>query len=118
MTTAILPKLRSIGANLTAGTSNVIYTCPTNYTSKAVLLLVSNGTSGNKTITLQWYDSSAGTSYSITNGYVLTAYGFLIFDQSYLILNSGDYISATPEAGSTMSAIFTVEEYFDPANKE
>jgi hypothetical protein len=118
MTTAILPKLRSIGTNLTAGTSNVLYTCPTNYTAKAVLLLVSNGTGGNKTVTIQWYDASAGTSYSITNGYILSAYNFLIFDQSYLVLNSGDYITATPEAGSTMSSIFTVEEYFDPANKE
>jgi len=118
MTTAFHPKLRSIGKNLTAGTSNVLYTCPTNYTSKAVLLLVSNGTSGNKTITLQWYDTTTSESYSITNGYVLSAYGFLIFDQSYLVLNSGDYITATPEAGSTMSSIFTVEEYFDPSNKE
>lgn len=117
MTTAFHPKLRSIGKNLTAGTSNVLYTCPTNYTSKAVLLLVSNGTSGNKTITLQWYDSTTSESYSITNGYVLSAYGFLIFDQSYLVLNSGDYITATPEAGSTMSSIFTVEEFFDPSNK-
>lgn len=118
MTMAILPKLRSIGKNLTAGTSNVLYTCPANHTAKAVLLLVSNGTSGNKTITIQWYDTTTSESYSITNGYVLSAYGFLVFDQSYLVLNSGDYITATPEAGSTMSSIFTVEEYFDPSNKE
>lgn len=118
MTMANLPKLRSVGKNLTAGTSNVLYTCPTNYTAKAVLLLVSNGTSGNKTITLQWHDVTTGQAYAITSGYVLSAYGFLIFDQSYLVLNSGDYITATPEAGSTMSSIFTVEEYFDPSNKE
>lgn len=117
MTMAILPKLRSIGKNLTAGTSNVLYTCPANHTAKAVLLLVSNGTSGNKTITIQWYDTTTSASYSITNGYVLTAYNFLVFDQSYLVLNAGDYITATPEAGSTMSSIFTVEEFFDPSNK-
>jgi hypothetical protein len=118
MTTAILPKLRSVGANLTDGVSNIIYTCPNNYTAKVVLLLVSNGTGGNRTVTIQWYDSSAATSYSITNGYILSAYNFLVFDQSYLILNSGDYISSTPEAGSTMSSVLTIEEYFDPANKE
>jgi hypothetical protein len=118
MTTAILPKLRSVGANLTAGVSNTIYTCPNNYTAKVVLLLVSNGTSGNKTVTLEWHDNSTALAYSITSGYVLTSHNFLRFDQSYLILNSGDYITATPEAGSTMSALLTLEEYFDPANKE
>jgi hypothetical protein len=118
MTTAILPKLRSVGANLTAGVSTTIYTCPNNYTTKIVLLLVSNDTSGNKTVTLEWYDNSTALTYSITSGYVLTSHNFLVFDQSYLILNSGDSIVATSEAGSSMSALITVEEYFDPANKE
>ena len=118
MTTAILPKLRSLGVNLTAGTSNTIYTCPNNYTSKLVLLLVANGTSGNKTITLQWNDITTSAAYSITSGYILTSHNFLKFDTSYLIFNEGDFLTATPEAGSTMSAILTVEEYFDPSNKE
>ena len=117
MTMAILPKLRSIGKNLTSGTSNILYTCPANHTAKAVLLLVSNGTSGNKTITIQWHDITTGESYSITSGYILSGNGFLVFDQSYLVLNAGDFITATPEAGSTMSSIFTVEEFFDPSNK-
>ena len=118
MTMAILPKLRSLGKNLTAGTDNVVYTCPANHTAKMVLLFIANETSGNKTIQLDWYDSSAGESYAIVGGYVVSAYSYLKFDQSYLVLNSGDTFTVHPEAGSIMSATVTVEEYFDPANRE
>lgn len=118
MTTATPPKLRSLGTNLTAGSANVVYTCPPNHTSKMVLLFVSNQTIGNKTVQIDWYDSSAGQTYAIVGGYVVSAYSFLKFDQSYLILNSGDYMTVTPEAGATMDATVTVEEYFDPANRE
>ena len=110
-----VPKLRSVGASLAAGTATTIYTCPANYTAKVVLLLVCNLTSGNKTVEVQWYDTSASDSYHIVSGYTISAYNFLKFDQSYLILNAGDYISVTTEAGSTMDATITVEEYYDPA---
>ena len=110
-----VPKLRSVGATLAAGTATTIYTCPANYTSKMVLLLVCNLTSGNKTVEVNWYDSSTATSYHIVSGYTISAYSFLKFDQSYLILNAGDYMTVTTEAGSTMDSTITVEEYYDPA---
>lgn len=118
MTMAILPKLRSVGKNLTAGTSNTIYTCPSSHTAKIVLLFVSNQGSGNKTVQLDWYDSSANETYAIVGRYVVSAYNFLKFDQSYLVLNAGDSFKVTPEAGADMDATITVEEYFDPANRE
>lgn len=115
---ATLPKLRSVGTNLTAGVSNTVYTCPPNYTAKMVLLFVSNQGSGNKTVQLDWYDASTNETYAIVGGYVVSAYNFLKFDQSYLVLNAGDSFKVSPEAGSTMDATVTVEEYFDPANRE
>lgn len=104
---------RSIGTNLTAGSSNTIYTCPNNFTAKVVLLFVANTTSGNKTVTITWHDSSAGVDYFIVGGYVVSAYNFLKMDGSYLTLNAGDSLSITPEAGSIMDATVTVEEYYD-----
>ena len=115
---ATLPKMRSLGTNLVAGSSNTVYTCPNNYTTKIVLLFVSNEGSGNKTVRMEWYDSSANETYVIVGGFVVSAYNFLKFDQSYLLLNSGDTFKVTPEAGSTMDITLTVEEYFDPANRE
>lgn len=111
-------KSRSKGTVLTAGVANTIYTCPNNYTAKVVLLFIANTTSGNKTVSIKWYNASDGVSYYIVGGYVLSAYNFLKMDGSYLTLNAGDYIVVTPEAGSTMDATVTVEEYFDPTSRQ
>tara|TARA_R110000868_G_scaffold174139_3_gene410670 strand:+ start:2996 stop:3346 length:351 start_codon:yes stop_codon:yes gene_type:complete len=111
------PKLRSVGTNLTAGAANTVYTCPANHTVKVELLFVASNTSGNKTVSIKWHDTSAGTNYFIVGGYTISAYNFLKIDGSYLVLNAGDYLVITPEAGSTMDATISVEEYFDPMNK-
>jgi hypothetical protein len=110
-------RFRSVGTNLTAGSANTIYTCPNNFTSKVELLFVSNKTSGNKTVQIDWHDTSTGLNYAIVGGYVVSSNNFLKLDQAYLVLNAGDYLSITPEAGSTMDATVSVEEYFDPATR-
>lgn len=115
---AILPKLRSIGTNLTAGSANTVYTCPANHTAKMVLLFVANATSGNKTITIKWHDASSGQDYYIVGRYVVSAYNFLKLSEGYLVMNAGDYMVITPEAGSTMDSTVTVEEFYDPSNRE
>lgn len=118
MTMAILPKLRSKGTNLTAGSANVIYTCPPNYTAQVTLLFITNAGSGNKTVSIKWHDMTTGVDYFIVGGYVISSFNFLKLSEGTLVLNAGDYLIATPEAGSTMDATITIEEYFDPANRE
>ena len=110
-------RYRSSGTNLTAGSANTIYTCPANFTAKVELLFVANAGSGNKTVTVKWHDASENKDYYIVGGYVISAYSFLKIDGSYLVLNAGDYMVLTPEAGSTMDATVSVEEFFDPTNK-
>jgi len=107
------PKVRSVGKSLTAGAANTIYTCPENFIAKMTLLFISNHGGGNKTVTLQWRDDSASATYYIVGGYVVSAYGFLKLDGSYLVLNPGDTLIVTPEAGSTIDAVVTVEEYYE-----
>lgn len=118
MTMAILPKLRSVGTNLTPGVATLVYTCPPNYTCQMSLLFVANAGSGNKTVSIKWHDVSSNADYFIVGGYVVSAYNFLQLSDGKLVLNAGDYIMVTSEAGSTMDATVTVEEYFDPANRE
>ncbi len=108
------PKIRSLGKVLTAGVVNTIYTCPPNYIAKMVLLFIANHAGNNKTVQVQWNDVSASGTYHIVGGYNLTANAFLKLDGSYLVLNPGDTVIVTPEAGSTMDATITVEEYFEP----
>lgn len=109
------PKIRSVGKVLTAGVANTVYTCPANYVAKMTLLFVSNHGGNNKTVSIQWNDSSVGQSYYIVGGYVLSAYGYIKLDGSYLVLNPGDTLIVTPEAGASTDATVTVEEYYEQA---
>jgi hypothetical protein len=109
-------KIRSIGTNLVAGAANTIYTVPPNHTAKVELLFIANAASGNKTVSIKWHDTSLNKDYFIVGGYTVSGYNFLKIDGSYLALSAGDYLVATTEAGSTMDATVSVEEYYDPLN--
>jgi len=107
------PKVRSLGKSLTAGSANTLYTCPENFVAKMVLLFIANHAGNNKTIQVQWNDISASGTYHIVGGYTLAGNAYLKLDGSYLVLNPGDTVIVTPEAGSTMDATITVEEYYE-----
>ncbi len=109
-------RVRSVGTNLVAGSANTIYTCPDNHTSKVELLFIANNTSGNKTVTIKWHDYSEGEEYHIVGAYTVSSYSYLKLDGSYLALKPGDYMTVTPEAGSTMDATVSVEEFYDPSH--
>lgn len=108
------PKVRSVGKVCTAGAANTVYTCPTNYVAHMTLLFVSNHGGNNKTVSIQWNDVSASQSYYIVGGQVLSANGYIKIDGSYLVLNAGDTLIVTPEAGATMDVTVTIEEYYFP----
>jgi hypothetical protein len=104
-------RARSVGANLTAATATTLFTVPTGYYAKCVLLHASNNGSSNKHISFTWYDSSASVSILITNEYTLTAkatYAEIDVNQ-YIVMEEGDYLTATSESGSTISVIATFE---------
>jgi hypothetical protein len=116
MTLATVPRLKTIGANLTAEVEKEVYICPNNFTAKVDLIFVTNNTNGNESITIQWYDYTADMNYNIAPAVVISAFNFLQLSNGYLVLNSGDKLKFTSSAGSSMSAVVSVEEYFDPAN--
>lgn len=100
----------SVGKNLTANTATTLYTVPTGYYAKCVLLHVCN-TSPSKHISFSWYDASTATSILIVSEQVLSARTTLtlISDTQYFVMEEGDYITATSEAGATMSVLATFE---------
>lgn len=110
-------RARSIGHNLVSGAATEVYVCPDNFTAYVTLVFISNLGSGNQTVTMEWYDKTDDTWYFILGGYILSAYNFIKLSEGYLVLNSGDKLRITSEAGSTMSSVVTVEELFDTANK-
>jgi hypothetical protein len=102
----------SIGVSLTAATTTTLYTVPTGYYARCVLLHASNNAGANKHISFSWYDASAATTIPITTEYTLTAKTTLaeVDLNQYIVLEEGDYITALSESGSTISVIATFEQ--------
>jgi len=101
----------SVGKNLTANTATTLYTVPTGYYAKCVLIHACN-TSPSKHISFSWYDASTATTILIVSEQVLSARTTLtlISDAQYFVMEEGDYLTATSEAGSTMSVLATFEQ--------
>jgi hypothetical protein len=100
----------SVGANLTANTATTLFTCPLGYYAKIVLIRAANKTGSSRFISLEWVDSSASTTYSISfQQQVVALTSNFDFGESYLVLDEGDTLRATSESGSTFTVIATIE---------
>ena len=97
------------GKNLTAGSSNTVYTVPKGCKSIATLLMLSNAGGSSKSITAVWYNASTTTPITIIGGKSIGAGDYVMFDQGRMVMDEFDELRVTPEAGSTFSVIFTVE---------
>ena len=95
--------------NLTAGTSNTVYTVPKGCKAIATLLFLANSGGTPKTISAAVRDVSDAATVPIVGAKSLGAGEALQFNQGRMVLDEYDYVTATPEAGATMSCIFTVE---------
>jgi len=100
----------SVGVSPTAATLTTVYTVPTGYYALFNLMYLHNTTGSTKTITCQWYDSSATTSYDILTAYSMGSKDYLKFDGgAYIVLEEGDQFRVTTESGSTFTVLATFE---------
>jgi len=98
----------SVGVSPAAATLTTVYTVPTGYYALFNLMYLHNATGSTKTITAQWYDASAATSYDILSNYALNSKEYLKFDGgAYIVLEEGDQLRVTTEAGSTYTVLAT-----------
>jgi len=98
----------SVGANPTAGSTSTLYTVPTGYRALWNLTYIHNTSGSTKHITLTWYDSSAAVSYDLLSQYSFNSKDYLKLDGgSYVVLEEGDQVRVTPEAGSTFAIAMT-----------
>lgn len=100
----------SVGLNLPETVTTTVYTVPTGYYAKFNLLYLHNTGGSTKSITIQWYDSSAATTIDILTGVAYAAKTYSQFSNAYVVLEEGDQVRATPEAGSAFDLIATFEE--------
>ena len=104
---------KSVGATPTAGSTTTIYTVPTGYYAEWTLSYFFNNTGANKTFTLEWYDSSAATTYTIYSAPVSSKAYIEIDGNACVVLEEGDQVKVTPDAGSTFTIICTFVEIGD-----
>lgn len=101
----------SIGKNLAAGVETTVYTVPKGYRAMWDLLYAHNAGAGTKTLSVDWYDSSAATHVAILEQYNFTSKTYFQFsgNGSSVVLEEGDEIHMTTEAGSTFGIICTLK---------
>ena len=100
----------SVGISPTANTLTTVYTVPTGYYAKFTVMYIHNTGGSTKSITVQWYDASTATTLDILTGYSFTSKQYLEFNGvAYIVMEEGDKIQITTEAGSTFSFIATFE---------
>lgn len=98
----------SVGATPTAGSTTTLYTVPTGYRALWNLSYLHNTSGSTKHCTLSWFDSSASLTYDILSQYNFTSKEYLKLDGgAYVVLEEGDQVKVTPEAGSTFTVVLT-----------
>jgi len=106
---ASAPRPITVGVNLAAGTPVTVYTVPTGYYAKWVLMYLFNNTGSTKSISVYWRDSSASANIYVHNG-TIAGGGFVRQDGgAYVVMEEGDTIVMQDEAGSSFSTICTFE---------
>jgi hypothetical protein len=106
---AVASRPITIGVNLSSGTPVTIYTVPTGYYAKWVLMYLFNNGGSTKSISVYWRDSSASANIYVHNG-TIAGSGFVRQDGgAYVVMEEGDTIVMQDEAGSNFSTICTFE---------
>lgn len=96
----------SVGKNLTAGTSNTLFTVPTGYEARVGMVFITNNTGSTKSITASWWHDATEIQFAAAKS--LSSKEALKFGGGYndfMLMSEGDYMTMTPEAGSTFTAI-------------
>tara|TARA_A100001515_G_scaffold86819_1_gene68932 strand:+ start:112 stop:465 length:354 start_codon:yes stop_codon:yes gene_type:complete len=107
-------KFTTLGVTVGTG-ATALYTVPSNYASVIRHLSLNNNNSAAKKITAQYYDSKAARYYFLTEDLSIAANSFInIVDGNFISLNANDKIVLSAETAGTISALISVEEYYDP----
>jgi len=106
---AVAPRPITVGINLSSGVPVTVYTVPTGYYAKWLLMYLFNNGGSTKTISAYWRDSSASTNIFVYNG-TIPSKDFVRQDGgAYVVMEEGDTIVMQDEAGSNFSTICTFE---------
>ena len=107
-------KFTTVGVTVGTG-ATALYTVPANHAAAIRHLSLNNNNSAAKKITVQYYDSKAARYYFLTEDLSIAANSFVnVIDGNFISLNANDKIVLSAETAGTISALISVEEYYDP----
>lgn len=96
----------TVAKNLTAGVSNTLFTVPTGYEARVGMVFITNNGGNTKTISAAWHNNGNVIEFASTKN--LLSKDVLKFGGNYndfMLMEEGDYMTMTPEATSTFTAI-------------
>lgn len=96
----------SVGKNLTAGVENTVFTVPDGYEARVTMVFITNNSGNSKSFSAAWNDD--GTDITFASSKSLNSKEFIQYGGEFgdfLILDEGDYMTITPEAGSDYTVI-------------
>jgi hypothetical protein len=106
---AVAPRPITVGMNLSSGVPVTVYTVPTGYYAKWILMYLFNNGGSTKNISVYWRDASASANIYVQNGSIAGG-GFVRQNEAaYVVMEEGDTIVMQDEAGSNFSTICTFE---------
>ena len=116
MTAKYFTKSKNLSATSGGASGDVVYTCPPNYTSLIKYLIVSNGATGAKKYSIQWYEAATTTYHSIVDEVSLAAStNEVVLEGGCIALAAGDKIVAFEESSSDFHVTLSGEEYYKTA---
>lgn len=103
--------LISVGKNITGPSETIIYTVPSGYVAIWNLMYLHNSVGSTKTLTVDWYDSSADVHVSILQARSFSAKEYFQFsgNGSGVVLMEGDQVHMTPESEASFGVICTFD---------
>lgn len=102
----------SVGASVTT-TSADLYTTPSNFVADVETLHVCNKSGSAKTVTVQWFDVSAGLTHSLLNTTNIPSYDYIQLDNP-LFLDAGDKIKVVSTTSGDIDVTARIKEIFTP----
>lgn len=99
----------SESTKLTTDTQTTVYTAPTGFVAKLDKIKLTNvDASSAVTVTIEWTDDSASTTYTLLSLYSLAVHTYLDFDLIGLVFDEGDTLKVTAGAANDLEVHVSV----------
>ena len=107
-------KAKNLSATAGGTSGDVVYTCPNNHVALVTFLHISNGATGAKKYSIQWYELATTTYHSLVDEVSLAASTNeqIIQGGAYLALSAGDMIIGFEESSSDFHVTISGAEYY------